>query len=186
MEFLTELWLPILLTAVALQIASTICWVVLPHHHGDFRKSANEDELMDSVRKLNLTPGRYIFPYMVHADHKDPAVLERYMKGPVGVLDVWGKANMGRNLALTFVYFLLIALMLAYVSWSALGALPTEARFLKAFQVVGAMAVMVFASSGQLNAIWFPRRTSMDFLDGVAFGLIAGLVFAFFWPSAGA
>ncbi len=184
MEFLTELWMPIVITGVVLHVASFIAWVVLPHHQKDFSKAPNEDALMDAVRKLNLPNDRYMFPYLTHQDHKDSAKIERYKKGPVGMLSVWGVPNMGRNLGLTFVFFLIIAAVTAYIGWAAMGALPADARFMKAFQVIGAIGVLVFASSGQLNAIWFRRRMLNEFLDGIAFGVIMGLIFAIFWPAA--
>jgi len=186
MEFLTELWLPILLTAIALHFASFIAWVVLPHHQSDFSKAPNEDALLDAVRKLNLPNDRYMFPYLTHADQKDPVKIERYKKGPTGMLSVWGVPNMGRNLGLTFVYFLIIAAVTAYIGWAAMGGLGADERFMKAFQVIGAIGILVFASSGQLNAIWFKRRMLNEFLDGVVFGIIMGLIFAIFWPLAGA
>ena len=141
---------------------------------------------MDAVRKLNLPNDRYMFPYLCHADHKDPAKIELYKKGPVGMLSVYGTPNMGKNLGLTFVFFLIVAAVTAYIGWTAMGGLPADTRFLKAFQVIGAIGVLVFASSGQCNAIWFKRRMLNEFLDGVVFGIIMGLIFAIFWPADGA
>ncbi len=179
MEFLIALWLPVILTAVVLFFASFVAWTVLPHHQRDFDKLETEDQLMRTVRDLKPPAGSYLFPYMTHADNKDPAAVEKYKTGPRGKLVVWDMPNMGRNLGLTFVYFLIIAAVTAYISWESLGA---GAGFMKAFQITGAIGVLVFASSGQLNAIWFPRRTLNDFIDGIVFGVLMGLIFGFLWP----
>jgi hypothetical protein len=181
MEFLLQLWLPILITAVVLFFASFVAWTVLPHHESDFSPLPDEDKLMETVKSLNLAPGCYMFPHMTHAQAKDPEKIAKYTSGPRGTLVVWDMPNMGKNLLLTFVFFLLIALVTAYISWEALQG--QTVTFLKAFQIVGAIGVLTFASSGQLNAVWFPRRTLMDFVDGIVYGLLMGLVFALFWPN---
>ncbi len=181
MEFLLQLWLPILITGVVLFFASFVAWTVLPHHEVDFSPLPDEDKLMETVKSLNLTPGSYMFPHMTHAQAKDPEKIAKYTSGPRGTLVVWEMPNMGKNLLLTFVYFLLIALVTAYIAWEALQG--QTVTFLKAFQIVGAIGVLTFASSGQLNAVWFPRRTLMDFFDGIIYGVLMGLVFALCWPS---
>jgi len=45
--FLTELWLPILLSAVFVFIASCISRMLLPFHKKDYRKMNNEDAVTD-------------------------------------------------------------------------------------------------------------------------------------------
>lgn len=181
MEFLLQLWLPILITGVALFLASTVAWTVLPHHELDFSPLPDEDKLMEVVKSQNVPPGAYMFPYMTHAQAKDPDRISKYAAGPRGKMVVWAMPNMGKNLLLTFVFFLLVATVAAYISWEALQG--QTVTFLKAFQIVGAIGVLTFASSGQLNAIWFPRRTLMDFIDGIVYGVLMGLVFALCWPS---
>jgi hypothetical protein len=173
------LWLPILLTGIVLFFASFVAWTVLKHHESDFSKLPDEDQFMSTVRGMNLPAGSYMFPYMTHEQNKDPAMIERYTAGPRGKLVVWDTPNMGRNLAMTFVYFLVVAAITAYI---AKAALPTEGvGFGKAFQVTSAIGILVYGSSGLLNAVWFPRRILMDVLDGIAYGVIMGLIFALLW-----
>jgi hypothetical protein len=90
--------------------------------------------------------------------------------------------NMGRNLLLTFLFFLITSLITAYIAWEAMGALDANIRFMKAFQITGAIGVLTHASSGLCNAIWFPRKVLTGVLDGIVFGILSGLVFGFFWP----
>ncbi|HMP79248.1 MAG TPA: hypothetical protein PKD54_07340 [Pirellulaceae bacterium] len=182
MAFLTALWLPILLTGIVLFFASFVAWTILPHHQRDWDRAPDEPALLDAVRKLNLPAGSYLFPYFSHQEAKDPANQERYRIGPRGRLDVWDEANMGRNLGLTFLHFLLVAIFTAYIGWIAMeGTAPTGWHV---FRLVGAVGVLTFASSGQLHAIWFRRRTLNDFLDGIVYGLLMGLIFAICWPKS--
>jgi hypothetical protein len=183
MEFLTALWMPIVLSAVVLFFASFVAWTVLTHHESDFAKAPNEEKLMEHVRELQLPPGSYMFPWCSHKDMKDPARQERYKRGPRGKLVIWDMPNMGRNLILTLVYFLIVAAVTAYIGFAAMGHTDDK---MHVFRIIGTIGVLVFASSGQLNAVWFPRRTVMDFVDGVVFGILMGLIFAGLWPGASA
>ena len=54
---LTTLWLPVVLSAVALFFASFLAWMVLPHHKGDWVKLPEEERFENAVRELNLPAG---------------------------------------------------------------------------------------------------------------------------------
>ena len=56
-----ELWLPILLSAVAVFILSSIIHMVLKYHNKDFKKLPDEEPVMDDLRKYNIPPGEYYF-----------------------------------------------------------------------------------------------------------------------------
>ena len=184
MEFLTALLVPIIVSAVVLFFASFIAWTVLPHHQGDFQKLGQESQFMDMVRQMNIPAGCYMFPHMTHADQKDPERIELYKQGPRGKLVVWDFPNMGRNLGFTLLYFLVVSIITAYIAWTGLGGALEEDRFMKAFQITGAIGVLVFGTSGLLNAVWFPRRIWTDVVDGIVYGILLGLIFGFFWPAA--
>src|SRR6266508_4292959 len=47
-----SLWLPILLSAVIVFVASSVIHMVLPYHRGDFKKLPDEDSVMDAFRKF--------------------------------------------------------------------------------------------------------------------------------------
>lgn len=181
MDFLLALWLPILLSGIALFFTSSLFWTVLPHHEGDHDKAPNEEDLMKALGQLDLPAGPYLFPFVRHSEHNDESKQALYQAGPRGQLILWDLPNMGRNLLLTLTYFLVVSLVAGYIAYEALEGSP-NLRFLKVFQVVGALGALVFCSSGQLNAIWFPRRKLMDLVDGVVYGIIMGLIFASLWP----
>jgi hypothetical protein len=179
MEFLTELWLPIVITAVVLFFASFVAWTILPHHRGDWSKLPDEDELMNTLRRLNIPPGNYMFPYCSHADMKNKEAMEKYKRGPRGTLNAWAMPNMAANMLCTVLFFLVTAAIMAYVSFEAMGR---DQPFLKVFQIVGTIAILTYGSSGILHGIWFKRKLFLDIVDGIVYGLLTGLIFAFLWP----
>ena len=183
MEFLINLWLPILICGIVLFFTSSVFWTMLPHHENDTDRAPCEDDLMDALQKLDLPAGPYMFPFIRHSEMKDEAMQEKYKSGPRGQLILWDLPNMGQNLGLTFTYFLMISLVIGYITWTAIGA-DAKVGFMKVFQIVGAMAMLVYCTSGHLNSIWFRRRILMDSLDGIAYGVLTGLIFAMLWPAA--
>jgi hypothetical protein len=51
---ITSLWLPILLSAVAVFVASSIVHMVMPWHKGDYQKVPDEDALRAAVGPLAI------------------------------------------------------------------------------------------------------------------------------------
>lgn len=182
---LLSLWLPIVVTSVALFFASFLAWTVLPHHKKDWRGLPDEEAFIAAVKSLGLKPGLYGFPHCAdHKQSKDPEFQRKWKEGPAGILNIWAPASMGRNLILTWLVFLVAAIFIAYVGSHTL---PVGTAYLKVFQVTGAMAVAVFTISSLPGAIWFqrpPRAILMDLLDGVAYGLITAGIFGSMWPGA--
>jgi len=62
MVSIVSLWLPILLSAVAVFLVSSVIHMVFQYHKNDFVKLPSEDEVMDDLRKANIPPGEYHFP----------------------------------------------------------------------------------------------------------------------------
>ena len=62
MEFLTQLWLPILLSAVFVFIVSSIIHMVLQTHNSDVKKMNNEEAVLEAMRTNGVAPGSYMFP----------------------------------------------------------------------------------------------------------------------------
>jgi len=178
MSDLIALWLPIVLAAVAGFIASSLAWTVLPHHKTDWNKLPDEDGVMNHIRTNNVKPGQYMFPYCEPADFKDEAVKQRYLDGPNGIMTVWpGPPSMGRNMALTFLFFLIASTFIGYIT--ALGTGP-DSSYLDVFRISGTAAILAYSFAFIPNAIWFgkpARAVAMDILDGVAYGLITAGIF---------
>src|SRR5215471_10694206 len=97
----SALWLPILLSAVFVFIASSIIHMFLPWHKGDYRKVLNEDKFTDAVRPLAIPPGDYMVPRAGSMDEmRSPEFKEKFKKGPVLMMTVMpgGSMAMGKNL----------------------------------------------------------------------------------------
>jgi len=178
-----QLWLPILVATVVLFFASFLAWVVLPHHKPDVRRWPDEDALLEFMRRSGAEPGEYMFPLIDDKDMKQDWAQQRYAAGPWGVINLWGgQPNTALNLLKTVLFFLVVSFFVAYVGAAAL---PPGASFGEVFRIVGVTALLAHTAGGVCREIWFTRPLRaklMDFIDGVAFGLLTGLVFALLWP----
>src|SRR5712691_13248410 len=115
---LTALWLPILLSAIIVFVASSIMHMVLPYHRSDYQRLPDEDKLLAALRAAGLKRGLYIFPFCTHKEMKSPALMEKYKQGPVGMMTVLpsGPPVMPRLLSMWVVYCLIIGLFVAYLT----------------------------------------------------------------------
>ena len=87
MDFLTELWLAILLSAVFVFIVSSVIHMALPVHKNDVRKMNNEDAILEAMRSNSVGPGAYMFPCAESMKAMGtPEMQEKLKKGPVGWL----------------------------------------------------------------------------------------------------
>ena len=67
MVSLMSLWLPILLGAVFVFIASSIIHMVFAYHQDDYRQVPNEDDVRSALRPFNIPPGDYVVPKPANA-----------------------------------------------------------------------------------------------------------------------
>jgi hypothetical protein len=189
MEFLTELWLPILLSAVFVFVVSSVLHMFLPIHKGDYAELPGESEVLEAMRRQNVPPGDYVFPYARSMKELgSPEMLEKYRQGPVGFLHVRpsGPPAMGASLVQWFLYSLLVSALVAYV---ARAALAPGAHYLEVFQIAGAVATIAYGLSSFSDSIWKGVKwsTTCKFLfDGVIYGLVTAGAFGWLWPAAGA
>ncbi len=184
MEFLSHLWLPILLSAIAVWFWSFLSWAILPLHKGDWKTLPNEDSFGASVRPLNIPPGVYGFPHCTdHKQRNDPAFQEKWKAGPVGLLHLWNpNPSMGGNMAFTFVLYLVMSCLIAYAGYAAIPHAPHA----KAFQIAGTMGILAYSFAFLRNMIWFQgtkRGMVTAVFDGLVQGLVTGAIFSMMWPS---
>ena len=180
-----SLWLPVLVSAALVWIASAIVWMALPHHKSDFSKVPSEDGLADALRKLSLKPGQYLLPYMGDMKQmKDPAFVKRLEDGPIAMFRMRpnGVPTMGKNLTLYFLYCVLVSFVTAYV---ARHTLSPGAAWAVVFRLTGTIAIASHTLALFPESIWMWRpwtATWKSACDSIVYGLITGLVFAFLWP----
>jgi hypothetical protein len=177
-----SLILPIVLSAVALFVASFLSWMVIQLHEKDWLKLNEEDAFMAAVRDCAIPEGSYMFPRAASAaEMKTEAFGKKYDTGPRGVLTVLPKANMGVNLGLTFGYFLAVSAGLGLLA--ALAFAP-GAGFGTVFGFVFVAGVLAFLAAMVQHAIWFRGRITGHVVESVAYAAIAAGLFAAFWPAA--
>jgi len=178
---LESLWLPIVLSGVALFFASWAAWMLLPHHKGEWTGLPNEEAIMRQIKGDNLPPGQYCFPYAASPeDCKSEAYKAKMQAGPRGTLTLWAAApNMGVNMFCTLLFFLIANAVIAYLSGMAMKP-GTDPWFV--FRFVGTAGILTYGTANILNGIWFGRKMVADIADGIAYGLITGAIFAWLWP----
>src|SRR5450631_2500473 len=122
---LASLWLPIVVSAVIVFLASWIVHMFLPHHRSDFAKLPQEDAVLDALRALNVPSGQYLAPYAnTPAQMKQPETMEKRKRGPALFLTLatGSDPGMGKPLLQCFVYLLVLLLFAAYLASDALSA----------------------------------------------------------------
>ncbi len=179
------LWLPILVSAVFVFIASSIIHMLLPWHKSDYPKMPREDEVLDALRPFAIPPGDYMVPRPAkREDLKSPEFQEKLSKGPVMVLTVWpnGMMNMGRNLALWFLYLLAVGAFTALVVGNAVRA---GAAYMRVFHFTATVAFVGYTLALWQMSIWYRRSLSITIkatIDGLIYALLTAGTFGWLWP----
>jgi hypothetical protein len=181
---LSALWLPIVLSAVIVFIASSVMHMVLPYHRGDYRKLPDEDKLLPALRSAGLNRGLYIFPFWTHKEMNQPAVIEKYNQGPVGMMTVFpsGPPVMPKFLGLWFGFCLLIGFFVAYLTAHTV---PPGVHYLRVFRIVGTAAFLAYGLGNLSNGIWKGQTFSFtikEVLDGLVYALLTAGTFGWLWP----
>jgi len=143
----------------------------------------NEDAIMQQINSDNLSPGQYCFPYAASpADMKSDAHKAKMQAGPRGTLTLWKAApNMGVNILSTLLFFLVANFVIAYLAAMVIPP-GTDRWFVLRF--VGTAGILTYGTANILNGIWFGRKMVADIIDGIAYGVITGAIFALLWPAA--
>jgi hypothetical protein len=185
MHPLPTLWLPILLSAVAVFVASSLIHMVLKWHNSDYRVLPDEESARATLRQHPPTPGQYVVPHC--QDHKDmdkPEMKKKYEEGPVVFMTVFpnGAPAMGKLLGQWFIYALAVAFMAAYV---AAATLPMGAHYLRVFRVVGTVSFLTYVGGSIQMGIWMGKpwlSVVKDLADGLIYGLLSAGIFGWLWP----
>jgi hypothetical protein len=181
---LTALWLPILLSAVIVFVASSIMHMVLPYHQSDYRPLPDEDKLLAALRAAGLQRGLYNFPFCTHKNMKSPDVQEKFKQGPVGFLTIFpsGPPALPKFLGLWFAYCLIIG---CFVACLAGYTVAPGAPYPVVFRVVAASAFLAYGLGNLSNGIWKGQPWSMaikEAFDGLIYALLTAGTFGWLWP----
>jgi hypothetical protein len=180
-----SLWLPILLSAVFVFVASSVIHMVFTYHYKDFKGVPDENKLMDALRPFNLQRGEYIVPCpRSPQERKTPEFQEKMQKGPALIMNVWqsGKPAMVKNLVQWFMYSLIVGIFAAYVAGRDLGP---GASYLAVFRFAGVTAFACYTIAKWQDSIWFNRSWGSTFrgtIDGLVYALLTAGTFGWLWP----
>jgi hypothetical protein len=186
MVSLSDLWLPIVLSAIIVFIASSIMHMMLKYHRGDFKQVPNEGRVLDGLRKESIPPGNYAFPYCESSKQMgSPEMTEKYKKGPVGILTLLPNQPpaMPKFLVLWFVHCLVISFLVAYL---ASRTVDPGAEYLAVFRVTGTAGFLAYAGAESTNSIWRGQAwstTIKNIFDGLVYALLTAGVFGWLWPA---
>jgi hypothetical protein len=180
-----SLWLPILLSAVAVFVLSSLIHMVLGYHANDYVGLPDEPGVLDALRPFNIPPGNYVFPRP--KDMKDmgtPEYAARRTRGPVGFLTVMpgGPPSMARELVLWFLYAIVVGIFAAYIAGRAL---ESGAHYLQVFRFVGATAFIGYGLALWQQTIWYKLKwttTLKSNIDSLIYALFTAGIFGWLWP----
>lgn len=185
MVSLPALWLPILLSAAAVFIVSSLVHMVLGYHASDMTGLPDEDAVAAALRAANVQVGAYALPHPSSMkEMSSPEFVQKMTDGPVALITVRrpGPPAMGRSLVAWFFFCLVVSVFAAYIAGVAL---PPGAGFWAAFRFTGAVAFVAYGLGQWTEAVWFARPTSValkNTLDAVLYTVATGAVFGWLWP----
>jgi hypothetical protein len=177
------LWLPILVSAVLVWIASAAVWTVMPHRKKEFLPLPDEEAARSALK--GLAPGDYHFPHAASmAEVKDPAFVARCIEGPMGYVRIVPSAPpaMGKPMALGFLFYLVVGIVVAYL---ASRMLPWGAEYLRVFRLTGTVAWAAYFFAAVQDSIWFGKSwssTAKLCVESLVYGVLTAGAFASMWP----
>jgi hypothetical protein len=182
MVTLSMLWLPILLSAVAVLIAANVLWMALPFwHNADYGRVPEEKLILDAMSTAKS--GQYLVPRM---DWRKLTPEERQasQSRPVVYMLVRNPAkfSFAPALVLYFLYGLAIAIIVGYLTGRTRGP---GAESLEVFRVAGTAGFLAYGFRSVSDAIWYgkPWRVAFkEMIDGLIYGLLMGAIFSWLWP----
>ena len=184
MTALSALWLPILLSAVFVFIASSIIHMAPLWHKSDYPMLEKQDAVMDSLRAMALPHGEYMLPRPKDMkDMRTPEFKEKFKRGPVLMMTIIPNASMsmGKPMGQWFVYCLITSLLTAF----ATAALAPGAVSFQIYRIAGIASFLAYASALWQTVIWYHRSVSVtakSTIDSAIYAIITAATFAWLWP----
>lgn len=176
----SALWLPILLSGISLFFLSFVSWMVLHLHKDDWKKAPHEDDLLAALKAANVPVGNYMVPGINHpSEMNSPEFQKKMADGPRATMSVLPPTNMGANLDLTIVFFLVQCLVVGYLA--SIAFKPGES-FPNVFRFVFTATVLANVTATIGNSIWFRNRFVGHAIESIAYAAATGAIFAALWP----
>lgn len=187
MSTIAALWLPIIVAAVLVFIASSIIHMAPLWHRKECPPVPDQDRVLDALRPFRIPPGEYMLPRAGSMkEMQAPEFVEKLKRGPVMIMTVVpnGPISMNKALVLWFIYTIVVGILTAYVAGATL---DPGAAYLPVFRVAGTIAFIAYAAALWQQSIWYNRPWSTTLKhswDGLIYGLLTGGAFGWLWPAA--
>src|SRR5258705_2600799 len=185
MTALTALVLPIVVSAVAVFVVSSIIHMTPLWHKTDYPRFASEDRVLDALRPISIPPGDYLMPGPANpAEMRSPEFQEKLKRGPAVLLTVmppWS-GSMAGNLSQWFVYCLVVSVFAAFIAGSPIP--PGAPAFTTVCRFAGTPSFLGYTLGPSQISIWYRRSWAMTLkstFDGVIFSLVAKAGFTWVW-----
>jgi hypothetical protein len=181
-----SLWLPVVVSAVAVWLLSAILHMVLKYHRADYRALPGEDAVAAALGAGSPPPGLYVLPHVGDPSRmKDPEVQERYRRGPVAMITVMKSElpAMPKYLLLWFLFCLLVSFAAAYI---ARHTLSPATDGLLVCRITGTVAFIGYGFGAFQDSIWraTPWSNSLRALvDALLYAVATGAIFSWLWPA---
>lgn len=185
MVSIASLWLPVLLSAVLVFLASSVIHMLLSYHAGDAGPLPEQGKVMDALRPFEIPPGDYAVPRPASMKEMNtPEFQAELARGPVAFLTVLpnGPMAIGRSLGQWFVYCLVVGAVAGYAAGLTLAP---GADYGLVFRVVGVVAFAGYALAIPQSTIWWYRSwrfTLTTMFDGLIYALLTAGAFGWLWP----
>ncbi len=185
MTELTALWLPILLSAVFIFIASSVIHTVMPWHKGDYAAVPNEGAARAAIGPLAIPPGDYLMPKPASMKAMgSPEYKARHEQGPVMLFTMMpnGMQPMGPIFVRWMIYLLVISTIAGCVTAAAVApGAPRE----YVWHYSGVITFLCYGMALPQASIWYHKKwstTLKGFFDSAIYGVITALTFGWLWP----
>jgi hypothetical protein len=186
---LSSLWLPIVLSAVAVFFLAGLAWMVVGHHAKDWVKLPNQDAVMDVLRDQAPNGGQFVFPGCDHKDRKSmntPEFQAKFAKGPSGYLYIRkpGPFSMGPMFVQSILFYLVVTTLVAHLATATFHEGAPRAYV---FHYVWLATWLAYAAGMTWSVIWAGhswRHTLLCMLDHVVYAAATAGIFAWRWPAA--
>ena len=187
MHAIASLWLPVLVAAIAVFLASSLVHMVLRWHHNDYQRIGNEDAVRAALREGGSGPGQYMTPWCegMKAANQEP-MLSKFREGPIATITLMktGKPDMGPMLARWFLLNLVLAAAIGAIVLQVYGP-GADPRY--AGHLAGLITLLAYGAGSIQQSIWMGKvwsTTAKDLLDALIYGVVTALVFMWLWPAA--
>jgi hypothetical protein len=180
-----QIWLPILVAAVAVFIASSLIHMVFKWHNADYKRLPNEDEVSAAIRAGSAKPGLYGLPHCTDMKQIQAEQMQKkFREGPVGFVTLRknGPPSMGGSLLQWFTFNLIVAMLAGDISLQLYGIQTNPANVA---QMVGILGFLTYAGSNVQAGIWMGKpwgAVLKEILDGLIYAVVSGLAFWWLWP----